>query len=162
MKTSLAAALFDDPAGVHDGDPVARRGENGQIVADEHDAQAEIGDQRREQVENLRLDHDIERGGGFVGDEQAGPAGQGHRDHHPLLLPTGELMRVVAGSTGRQADLLQELTDPRACGLRSDVLVQQDRFGELGFDALHRVERVHRALEHHSGLRPADRAQLAE
>ena len=71
-------------------------------------------------------------------------------------------MRVGAGSTCRQTDLLQEFTDRRARSLRSDVLVQQDRFGELGFDALHRVERVHRTLEHHSDLRPADRAQLAE
>ena len=111
------AALLDDPAGVHDGHPVAGAGENGQIVADEHDAQSELLNQRRQQVEDLGLHHDIERSRGFVGDEQFGSAGQGHGDHHSLLLPAGELMRVGTRPTGRQTDLFQKFTDPRACGL---------------------------------------------
>ena len=35
-------------------------------------------------------------------------------------------------------------------------LVQPDRLGDLPVDAHHRVERVHRALEHHRGRLPAD------
>ena len=91
-----------------------------------------------------------------------GSAGQRHGDHDALLLPARELVRVGAGATGGQANLLEEFADPLSRRVGSDVVVQQDRFGQLGFDALDRVERVHRTLEHHSGLRPPDRAQLAE
>jgi hypothetical protein len=36
------------------------------------------------QVEDLRLNRHIERRGRFVGDQQIGLAGEGHRDHHAL------------------------------------------------------------------------------
>ena len=47
------------------------------------------------QVENLRLNRDVERGGRLVGDEQLRLARQRHRDHHPLAHPAGELMRII-------------------------------------------------------------------
>ena len=57
--------------------------------------------------------------------------------------------------------MLQELPDLllRAGGRR--LLVQQDRLGDLVADAVHRVERVHRALEHDRGAGPAHGPSLA-
>ena len=49
-----------------------------------------------EQFENLRLDGDVERSGGLVGDEQLRPVDDGHGDHDALAHAAGELMRIVA------------------------------------------------------------------
>ena len=63
------------------------------------------------QPEHLRLDHDVERGRGLVGDDDGRAAGERHRDHHALLLAAGELVRVVLHAAGGQADLLQQRAD---------------------------------------------------
>ena len=47
----------------------------------------------RQQLQDLRLDGDVERGGRFVGDQQRRVVGERHRDHHALALAAGELMR---------------------------------------------------------------------
>ena len=49
-----------------------------------------------EQVEDLRLDGDVESRGRLVGDEQLRLAGQGHGDHHPLAQAAGELVGIGA------------------------------------------------------------------
>ncbi len=53
-----------------------------------------------EQLQDLRLDGDVERRRRLVGDEQAGPAGQRHGDHHPLPHPARELVRIAVGAAG--------------------------------------------------------------
>ena len=44
-------------------------------------------------VEDLRLHGDVQRGGGFVADQQVRIVGDRDRDHHPLALAAGELVR---------------------------------------------------------------------
>ncbi len=55
-----------------------------------------------EEIENLGLDHEVERSGRLVGDEQERVAGQRHGDEHPLSLSAGQLMGVGVGP-GRRA-----------------------------------------------------------
>ena len=50
------------------------------------------------EVEDLRLDGDVERGGRLVGDEQLRVAGERHRDHHPLAHAAGQLVRIGVGA----------------------------------------------------------------
>jgi hypothetical protein len=85
-------ALLDDPAGVHDGDPLACLGQHRQVVGDQQQGQPELAPQLRQQGEDLGLDHHVQGGGGLVGDQQAGRAGQGHGDHHPLALAPRQLV----------------------------------------------------------------------
>jgi hypothetical protein len=47
-----------------------------------------------QQVEDLRLDGDVERGRRLVGDQQVRLAGQRDGDHHPLLHAAGKLEGV--------------------------------------------------------------------
>ena len=54
-----------------------------------------------EQVEDLGLDHEIERSGRLVGDEEERVAGQGHCDQHPLSLATRQLMWIGVGPSSR-------------------------------------------------------------
>src|ERR1022692_81795 len=71
-------------------------------------------------------------------------------------------MRVAGGPPAGQADLLQQAGRPlRGGGRAHPAFVQQDRLGDLLPDPLHRVQRVHRALEHDRRAGPADGAQLA-
>ncbi len=86
--------LLDDLAGVHDGHPVAHLGHDTEVVRDEDDGRAGLVAQVAHQVEDLGLDRHVERGRRFVGDQELGLAGQGHRDHHALGHAAGHLVRV--------------------------------------------------------------------
>ena len=73
----LDARLLDDLPGIHHDDALRHLGDDAHRVRDQHDRHAEALLQLAEQVEDLRLDGDVERGGRLVGDQQLGIAGQG-------------------------------------------------------------------------------------
>ena len=76
---------------------------------------AELRLQVLQQLQDLRLHGDVERGRRLVGDEQVGAVGERHGDHHALALAARELMRIGAEPLGRidDADLGQKLDDAR-------------------------------------------------
>ena len=90
----LRGALLDDLALRHHADPVRHLAHDAEIVGDQQHRHVELGFELEQQLEDLRLDGDVERRGRLVGDEQVGLVGERHGDHHPLPLPAGELMRV--------------------------------------------------------------------
>ena len=49
-----------------------------------------------DQLEDLRLDGNVERGRRLVGDEDGRAVHEGHRDHRALAHAAGELVRKVA------------------------------------------------------------------
>ena len=55
-----------------------------------------------DQLQDLRLDGDVERGGRLVGDQQRRPADQRHRDHRALAQAAGKLERI--GVAARASD----------------------------------------------------------
>ena len=121
----------------------------------------EVAHQARQQVEDLGLHHHVEGGGGLVGHDQLRRARKCHRDHHPLLLAAGELVRVGPPTRRGQPDLLQQATDASVdVGVGRPGLVHPDRLGDLFVDPLDRVERVQRALEHDGRAGPAQRAEV--
>ena len=61
-------ADLDHPAGIHDGDAVAERRHQLQVVADENQPHAALGHQIVEDRQHLQLDGDVERGCRLVGD----------------------------------------------------------------------------------------------
>ncbi len=69
-----------------------------------------------EQLQDLRLHRDVERGGRLVGDQQVGLVRQRHGDHHALALAAGELMRIALQPPGRigNADLVEQFEDAGA------------------------------------------------
>ncbi len=54
-----------------------------------------------DEVEDLGLDRDVQRGGRLVGDEQLGLADQGHGDHDALAQSPGEFEGVLVDPLGR-------------------------------------------------------------
>ena len=69
----------------------------------------------REQRQDLRLHGDVERRGRLIGDQQIGLVGERHRDHHPLALAAGQLMRIARKPRFRfgNADLREQFQRPR-------------------------------------------------
>src|SRR3569833_3751112 len=67
--------LFDDMAGVHHRDLIGHACHHAEIMRDEQQRHAGVFLQLAQQLEYLRLDRHVERGGGFVGDQQFGFAG---------------------------------------------------------------------------------------
>ena len=89
-------------------------------MGDEDDRGAERPLQIEDQVEDLRLDRHVERGGRLVGDEDARIARKRHRDHRALAHAAGQLVRVFPGALRRFGDF--------------DEPQHRDRLGErLGF-----------------------------
>ena len=107
---------------------------------------------RGEQVEDLLLHGDVERGGRLVGDDQRGRAHQAHADHGPLAHAAGELVRVLpcARARGRGSRTASSRSTARASApLAVQPLVVARDLGELAADPPGRVEGRHRVLEDH-------------
>jgi hypothetical protein len=123
-------------------------------VGDQDDRHAEPVAQVVDELEDLFLDGDVERGGGLVGDQQPGLAGQRHRDHDALAHAAGELVRVPGDPFGRagQAHQVQHLDRPRQRLGPGDVAVQPHRLGDLPADAHGRVQRGQLVLEYEKGF----------
>lgn len=88
---------LDDASMAHDGDVVGHIRDNGHVVGDEEDRHALVPGQGAQQVEDPRLDGDVERGGGLIGDEDRRVAGHGQGDAGTLELAAGELVWVGTG-----------------------------------------------------------------
>ena len=118
-------------ARVHDREVLARR-EHRQVVGDEQHREVAFALQPLQEVEHLRLHHHVERGRRLVGDEHGRIARQRHRDHHPLPLAAGELVRVVVGAPRRAARPARAARRPACCVAAPRLRrVQVDRLGDL-------------------------------
>ena len=155
-------AGLDDLAPLHDDHVVGDAPDDIEIVGDEQHRHADLGLQVFQELEDLRLYGDVEGGRRLVGDEQVRAIGERHRDHHPLTLAAGKLMRIGAEALRRidEADLGQEFDDPRP-GRRRAPLVQRDDLADLPLDRVQRVQGCHRLLEHDGDAGAAHLAQFA-
>jgi hypothetical protein len=64
-----------------------------QVVGDEQVCQRELGLELLQQVDDLRLNRDVERGDGLVRDDEVWVDRQRTGDPDPLALAAGELVR---------------------------------------------------------------------
>ena len=106
-----AVRLLDDLAEIHDRNVVADILHHAEIVGDEQVGEAEPLLQLAEQVQDLRLDRDIEGGDGLVADDQLRLRRQRPRDADPLALAAGELVREERRLFGPEADAVEKLGD---------------------------------------------------
>ncbi len=115
------------------------------------------------------MHRDVERGGGFVGNDQLRLAGQRHGNHGALAHAAGELVRIGAEPALRLGDLhlAEQFAGNAERGFPWHALVQVDGLGNLLSHRERRVHRRHRFLEDHrdpvAANRPhARRAQLEQ
>ena len=137
--------------------------DHSQIVRDQQQGHGVLGHQFLQQIENLLLHGHVQRRGRFVGDQQVGPAGQGHGDGDALALAARELVRIVIKALGcaGNAHALQQGHCALARGLAAQALVVAQRLGHLAADAVHGVEGRHGLLKHHGHAVAAQAAQRA-
>ena len=110
-----AGAALHHPAAIEHDDLVGDVGDHAEIVADEQDRHAELGLQVLHQLEDLRLDGDVERGGRLVGDQHRRPADQRHGDHGALAQAAGELEREEAAPPARVRGSRPGAASRRSC-----------------------------------------------
>ncbi len=156
------AALFDDTPGVHHHYPVGDFGHHAKVVGNEQNRHAVLFLQGAQQVEDLRLHGNVQRGSGLVGDQYIGFHGQGDGDHHPLAHATGQLVGEAVQTLGRfrDAHLLQQRQGPLARFGLAQVLMEPNGLGDLVAHAVHRVERRQGFLKDHRHAVAAHMAHL--
>ena len=93
----VALRQFHHTSEVHDTDPVRDVADDGDVVRDEQVREPFILLQVLEHIDDLRLDGDVQRGDGFVADDELRFHSQRSRDADALLLAAGELMRETVG-----------------------------------------------------------------
>ena len=153
-KQRVVVRVFDDLGRIHHRDGVRRFGDDGQIVRNQQNAQAGVGLDFLEQVQDLRLDGDVEGGGRLVGDQQPRIAAQGHGDHDPLPHAAGHLVRILVEPLGRLGDVDpgQHLDREFACLRCGRAAVKLDRLDNLVAAGEHGIEAGHRLLEDDGNL----------
>ena len=132
------------------------------VVGDEEVGEAELVLQVGEQVDDLRLDRDVEGGDRLVGDDQLRLQRQGAGDPDPLALAAGELVRVAVVVLGGEADPLEQLLDAASqLAPEAPSLAGCSGSPTICADALARVERGDRGPGRSSASRGAGAASAA-
>ncbi len=156
-------AELDDAPRVHHDDPIRQLGNDAEVVRDEDGRRVGLALRGLEDVQDLRLNGDVEGSRRLVRDQERRDVGDRHRDHGSLPHAAGELVRVLVDAPlgARDADEPQQLDHALLGRARTHMgLVLADRLLDLMTDGEHWVERGHRVLEDHGDLATADLAQL--
>ena len=149
VEDLVGGAALAHTAAVHHDDLIAHGGDDAQVVGDHDDGHAQLFLQFLHQFQDLRLDGHVQSGGGLVGDEDVGLAGQGHGDHHALPHAAGQLIGILLHALGGLVHAHQgEHLDGAGLGLGAlFVRVQTDGLFQLVADGEHRVQAGHGVLE---------------
>ena len=148
IEHACVAAALDDAAAVEHDDIVGDLADHGEVVADQQVRDAGLLADVGEQVEDLGLDRDIERGDALVEDDQLRFGGEGAGDGDSLTLATGQGAGQRVELSGVEADHRAELVDP-VCpiGLGDHRTMQAKHLVDGVESALARVEARIRVLE---------------
>ena len=148
-KDKPGAGLFHHLPTVHNGHIVRHLVDDAQVMCDKDDGGAVLLLELIHQAEDLGLDGHVQGGGGLVGNEDLGPAGQSHGDHHPLAHSAGQLVGVLVEHRLGVGDLhrAEHLQALFRRLLLVHALVDHKGLGQLALDGEHRVQAGHGLLE---------------
>ena len=110
-KDFAGRPFFDDFSQVHDRYPVADVMDDAEVVGDEQIGQFEVFLQFFQQIDDLRLDGDVQGGDRFVADDEPGMHRQSASDADPLPLASAELVRIGVHAHVEDAYSLQQMAD---------------------------------------------------
>jgi len=125
---------LDEAPEIHDAYPVGQVPHDVQSMADEEASQSEARAKVVEEVDDLRLNREIERRHRLVCHQEFGAQRDGAGDRDPLPLAARELVGVTGAGGRIEADDNEELFDKRAQTLAIVTLVRNQR---LRHDVLH-------------------------
>ncbi len=98
----LRLSQLDDLSQVHDGDVRGHIGHHGQVVPDQQVTEFQVLLQIHQEVNDLQADGDVQRGRGFVEDDDLRVRGNGPGDGHALPLASAQFVRVDLYQSGVQ------------------------------------------------------------
>src|SRR6185503_11016865 len=104
--------------------------DNGEVMGDEQVGQPQVALEALEQVDDLRLDRDVECADGLVADDQLRLHGQRPGDPDALPLAAAELVRIALHEGRVEADQVEQVGDPRGPGRARGKAVDAQRFGQ--------------------------------
>ena len=141
VEDGVHAGPLHHLAGVEDGHLLTGLGDDPQVVGDHDDRGVVALPELVHQVQDLGLDGHVQGGGGLVGDEQLGLAGQSHGNHHALAHAAGKLERVLLGHPLGVGDLhIGQQANGLCPGLfLAHVLVDLQCLANLALHGEHRV-----------------------
>ncbi|MNL16639.1 hypothetical protein D3C87_1376910 [compost metagenome] len=147
----------------HHGHAVGPFAHHGEVVGDQQQAHVQLGAQVVQQLQDLRLHRHVQRGGGLVGHQQRGLAGDGGGDHGALPLPAGQAVRVVVHAALRlgYAHQVQQFDGAGPGRPGGRAAMQAQGLADLVAQGQHRVQAGHGLLEDHGDAVAAQRAALA-
>ena len=140
---------FHHIAQIHDRHPVADVLDRGQVVGNEQVGKPHLVFEGHHQVQDLRLNGHVQRGGRLVGDDDLGAERQGARHADALALSAGELVGEFAHVLALEAHRFKQLRRAaRRLLFRKDT-VDPQRLGDNIAHAHLRVQGRVRVLENH-------------
>ena len=159
MQIARRAFLNNAPT-VHDEHAIAKARDDREIVRDEDQSHAALGDEIVQDAQHLVLHRHVERGGRFIRDQEIGIGDQHHRDHRALAHAAGKLMRIELKNHFRISDAhrFQHLQRAPFRLASAGPAMQPIGLHDLRADALHGVQRVLRVLHHHGEAPASQRA----
>src|SRR5262249_1397808 len=140
-----------DFARIHDCDLVPNLGAHSEIVGYENDRGTGGGLQVTHEVEDLRLNGDVERRRGLVGNQELRIAIERKSNHCPLTHAAGKPMRIVVDALLGRWEFHQPQQIDGACTrlFSRQAAVADEGLCNLLADRIGRIERRHRFLEDH-------------
>ena len=139
---------LDESAEVHHRHAMAHVAHDRQVVRDEQEREPELTLEIGEEVQDLGLDRDVERGDGLVAHQEARAEGQRPCDPDPLPLAAAERMRVARHVIAGQAHRVEQLAHPRGGRAARGTEVAK-RLADDVADREARIQRRVPVLEHH-------------
>jgi hypothetical protein len=145
---------------IHDRDALGERGNHGQVVADVDSRYTLFFAQTPHGIQDVGLSGDVQPSRRLVHDDQARAVGESHRDRHPLLLASGELMWIRAQERlgRREAHIGQHLEHSRHFLPTSTGSCH--RLEQLRLDTHCRIQRRRRVLRHVGDERSSNTSEL--
>ena len=143
--------VFNDLTGIHYGDPLGHLRHDSEIMGDQEDGCVEICFQIVHEIQDLSLNRDIQRGCGFIGDDQVRIAGQGHCYHHPLPHAATHLIGIFSNPLAwiGYADVGQQFSCPAPGRPSLQAFMQLEHLCNLVAYLKGRIEGGHGLLENH-------------
>ena len=158
----LGIGDFHDPPQVHHRHAVGKMLHHCEVVRDKQITELQFALQVLKEIENLRLDRDIERGDRLIADDELGLKGECPGDADALPLAAGEFMRIAVGGGRGQPDAVEQFGDAFSRPAAIDDFVHQHRFGKHAADGHARVEAADGILENdlHVAAQGAERGGM--
>ena len=112
MQQSLGRSLLHDPPQIHHRDAPGDLPHYREVVGDEQVGEPPIALEIGEQVEDLGLHRDVQRGDRLVAHDEGRLHGERAGDADPLALAAGKLVRIAVRVAGVEAHLFQQPSHP--------------------------------------------------